>query len=94
MKYRCSKCRQVYERDSDKAWIKSYCSNTGLEARLIKEKRVELNQFEQEAIVVEQLEWLLKYELEIDKEYQDSELINSLSRVLKEFKLPNKEDKK
>lgn len=94
MRYRCSKCKQVYERDSDKTWIKSYCSNTGLEARLIKEKRVELNQMEQEAIVVEQLEWLLEYELEIDKEYQDSELINSLLRVLKEFKPPNKEDKK
>lgn len=52
-----------------------------------------LNQFEQEAIVVEQLEWLLEYELEIDTEYQDSELINSLKRVLKEFKPPNKEDK-
>lgn len=54
---------------------------------------MELNQFEQEAIVVEQLEWLLEYELEIDTEYQDSELINSLIRVLKEFKPPNKEDK-
>ena len=54
---------------------------------------MELNQFEQEAIVVEQLEWLLKYELEIDTEYQDLELINSLIRVLKEFKPPNKEDK-
>ena len=46
-----------------------------------------LNQFEQEAIVVQQLEWLLKYELKHDAEDQDWELINSLVRVLKEFKV-------
>ena len=49
-----------------------------------------LNQFEQEAIVVEQLEWLLAYELK--QEWLDHELINSLTRVLLEFKV--KEDNK
>jgi DNA-directed RNA polymerase subunit RPC12/RpoP len=92
MKYKCSKCKQVYERDSDKAWIKSYCSNTGTDARLIKEKRMELNQMEQEAIVVEQLAWLLAYELK--QESLDRELISGLMRVLMEFKPPNKEDNK
>lgn len=86
MRYRCSKCKQVYERDSDKAWIKSYCSNTGTEARLIKEKRMELNQTEQEAIVIEQLEWSLAFELKQKIEDQDKELISSLIRVLDEFK--------
>ena len=51
-----------------------------------------LNQFEQEAIVVEQLEWLLAYELK--QEWLDRELISALMRVLEEFKLPNKEDNK
>jgi len=46
---------------------------------------MELNQFEQEAIVVKQLEWLIKYELKHDAEDQDWELINALTRVLKEF---------
>lgn len=90
MKYRCSRCKRVYERDSDKAWIKSYCTKMGIEARLIKEKPMQLNQFEQEAIVVEQLEWLLQYELK--QEWLDHELINSLTRVLLEFKV--KEDNK
>jgi hypothetical protein len=53
----------------------------------MKEKRqMELNQFEQEAIVVQQLEWLLEYELKGQSEDQDWELINALTRVLKEFK--------
>ena len=87
MIYRCSKCKQLYERDSDKAWIKSYCTKTAQHARLIKEKRqMELDQFEQEAIVVQQLEWLLEYELKGQSEDQDWELINALTRVLKEFK--------
>jgi hypothetical protein len=86
MKYRCSKCKQVYERDSDKAWIKSYCNETDQYARLIKEKiDMQLSQMEQEAVVVEQLEWLIKYELKHDAEDQDWELINALTRVLKEF---------
>jgi hypothetical protein len=45
-----------------------------------------LDQFEQEAIVVQQLEWLLEYELKGQSEDQDWELINALTRVLKEFK--------
>jgi hypothetical protein len=86
MRYRCSKCKEVYERDSDKAWIKSYCTKTDQHARLIKEKRdMQLSQIEQEAVVVEQLEWLIKYELKHDAEDQDWELINALTRVLKEF---------
>jgi uncharacterized membrane protein YkoI len=47
-------------------------------------KRV-LNQMEQEAVVIEQLEWLLEYELKHDSEDQDWELINALVRVIKEF---------
>lgn len=46
---------------------------------------MELNQTEQEAIVVEQLEWLLNYELK--QEWLDHELINALLRVLQEFKV-------
>jgi hypothetical protein len=83
MRYRCSKCRQVYERDSDKAWIKSYCTKMDMVARLIKEKPMQLNQMEQEAVVLEQLEWLLSYELKHD---QDQHLIASLERVIEEFK--------
>ena len=85
MRYRCSRCRQVYERDSDKAWIKSYCTKNDVVARLIKEKPVQLNQMEQEAIVIEQLEWLLNYELK--QEWLDHDLINALLRVLQEFKV-------
>ncbi len=48
---------------------------------------MELNQMEQEAIVVQQLEWLLEFELKGQAEDQDWELINSLVRVLKEFKV-------
>jgi len=46
-----------------------------------------LNQMEQEAVVVQQLEWLLEFELKGQSEDQDWELINSLVRVLKEFKV-------
>ena len=45
-----------------------------------------LNQTEQEAIVVEQLEWALAFERKQKVEDQDLELINSLLRVLDEFK--------
>jgi len=83
MRYRCSKCRQVYDRDSDKAWIKSYCTKMDMVARLIKEKPMQLSQMEQEAVVLEQLEWLLSYELKHD---QDQHLIASLERVIEEFK--------
>jgi len=88
MRYRCSKCRQVYERDSDKDWIKSYCTKNDVEARLIKEKPMQLSQMDQEAIVLEQLEWLLAYELKHD---QDQHLIASLERVIEEFKPMNVE---
>ena len=88
MRYRCSKCRQVYERDSDKAWIKSYCTKMDMVARLIKEKPMQLSQMDQEAIVLEQLEWLLTYELKHD---QDQHLIASLERVIEEFKPMNVE---
>lgn len=90
MKYRCSRCKRVYERDSDKAWIKSYCTKMDMVARLIKEKPMQLNQFEQEAVVREQLEWLLEYELKHDVKDQDLELLNSLVRVLKEFTVGEK----
>ena len=83
MRYRCSKCKELYERDSDKAWIKSYCTKNDVEARLIKELPMQLNQMEQEAVVLEQLEWLLSYELKHD---QDQHLIDSLVRVIEEFK--------
>lgn len=86
MKYICSRCRQVYERDSDKAWIKSYCTKMDMEAKLIKEKLMQLTQFEQEAIVIEQLEWLLNYELK-EAGDRDDELVNALVRVLLEFKV-------
>jgi len=48
---------------------------------------MELNQMEQEAIVIEQLEWLINDELK--KQYQDldHELLCALSRVLQEFKV-------
>jgi hypothetical protein len=48
---------------------------------------MELNQMEQEAVVVQQLEWLLEFELKGQSEDQDWELINSLVRVLKEFEV-------
>ena len=86
MMYRCSRCKQLYERDSDKAWIKSYCTKMDMVARLIKEKPMQLNQTEQEAIVIEQLEWALAFERKQKVEDQDLELINSLLRVLDEFK--------
>jgi hypothetical protein len=88
MRYRCSKCKELYERDSDKAWIKSYCTKNDVEARLMKEKPMQLSQIEQEAVVLEQLEWLLSYELKHD---QDQHLIASLERVIEEFKPMNVE---
>ena len=48
---------------------------------------MELNQMEQEAIVVEQLEWLLKYEIKREVQDQDWELMSALVRVLQEFKV-------
>lgn len=48
---------------------------------------MELNQFEQEAIVVEQLEYLLRWESGLPEPTQDVELIKALMRVLEEFKV-------
>lgn len=36
MKYRCALCHRLYDRDSNKAWIKSYCSAMGIMTRLMK----------------------------------------------------------
>ena len=36
MKYRCSKCKRLYKRDSIKAWIKSYCTKTDQYTRLMR----------------------------------------------------------
>ena len=36
--YKCSKCKQIIERDSEKKWIPSYCSKTGLKTRIYKLK--------------------------------------------------------
>jgi phage FluMu protein Com len=38
MKYRCAKCKRLYNRDNDKAWIKSYCSKMGIITRLMRYK--------------------------------------------------------
>jgi len=37
-KYRCKHCGKVVERDSDKEWIKSYCSETGRDTHITKVK--------------------------------------------------------
>lgn len=42
-KYLCAYCGKVVERDSDKAWIKSYCSATGKDVRLIIIKPINQN---------------------------------------------------
>ena len=33
-KYRCSKCGEIVERESDKNWIKSYCDKKGILTRI------------------------------------------------------------
>lgn len=40
-KYRCTHCKAVVERDSDKAWIKSLCMKTGKDVHLIRVDRHE-----------------------------------------------------
>ena len=35
MKYRCAQCHRLYDRDSNKVWIKSYCSKMNRMTRLI-----------------------------------------------------------
>lgn len=54
----------------------------------------DMTRTEIEAIVVDELEFLLRWENNLDESSQDVELINAVIRVLKEFKPPNKEDKK
>ncbi len=48
---------------------------------------MELNQMEQEAIVAEQLEFLLRWESALPEATQDTELIKAVMRVLQEFKV-------
>lgn len=36
-RYRCPQCRQIHRRASRKAWIKTYCSVTGKNTRLIRQ---------------------------------------------------------
>jgi hypothetical protein len=48
---------------------------------------MELNQMEQEAIVAEQLEFLLRWESALPEATQDTELIKATIRVLEEFKV-------
>ena len=50
MKYRCAQCHRLYDRDSNKAWIKSYCSKMDRVTRLIKYKDVKAKPKEPEHI--------------------------------------------
>ena len=86
MKYRCVHCNEVYERDSDKAWIKSYCTKTDQYVRLMKEEKV-MTREEIEAIVADELEFLLRWESNVPEKNQDKELIKATMRVLEEFKV-------
>jgi len=54
---------------------------------------MELNQMEQEAVVVAQLEFILRWESSLPEPTQDTELIKATMRVLKEFKVFKKDDK-
>ena len=55
--FRCSACRMIYQRKSDKFWIKSYCSKTGKNARLIQVwSKAELDRAKKKAKVMEK--WL------------------------------------
>jgi ribosomal protein L37AE/L43A len=36
MKYRCPHCNKTVERESDKHWIGSYCSEKGIKTRIMK----------------------------------------------------------
>ena len=55
---------------------------------------MELNQMEQEAVVVAQLEFILRWESSLPEGIQDTELIKATMRVLKEFEILKKEDDK
>lgn len=37
--YHCSHCGKTVERDSNKAWIKSFCETTGKDVRLMRVKK-------------------------------------------------------
>lgn len=39
-KYKCSKCKKIVERESDKYWIKSFCKTINDYSRLIKIKKI------------------------------------------------------
>ena len=43
MKYRCAICHRLYDRDSNKAWIKSYCGKKGKMTRLMRYREKEKN---------------------------------------------------
>ena len=86
MKYRCVHCNEVYERDSEKAWIKSYCTKTDQYVRLMKEEKV-MTREEIEAIVADELEFLLRWESNVPEKNQDKELIKATMRVLEEFRV-------
>ncbi len=38
MKYRCKHCNKTVQRDSIKAWIKSYCSKAGITVHIVRIK--------------------------------------------------------
>jgi phage FluMu protein Com len=86
MRYRCVHCNEVYERDSDKAWIKSYCTKTDKYVRLMKEEN-SMTREEIETTIVDELEFLLRWESNLPDKDQDKELINAVLRVLQEFKV-------
>jgi hypothetical protein len=54
----------------------------------------ELNREEIEAVVAEELEFLLRWESSLPEPSQDVELIKATMRVLKEFEILKKEDDK
>ena len=38
-RYKCKHCGKVVERDSNKAWVKSYCDQTGKNVHLVRVKK-------------------------------------------------------
>jgi hypothetical protein len=53
----------------------------------------ELNREEIEAVVAQELEFLLRWESSLPEPSQDVELIKAAMRVLQEFKVMKKDDK-
>jgi hypothetical protein len=53
----------------------------------------ELNREQIEAVVAEELEFLLRWESNLPEPSQDMELIKAVMRVLQEFKVLKKDDK-